>query len=153
MSGSCAMSEDKVCTVESQRVSSGVFAVPYLQGPRARINLSRLHQLGMASANDAEPQRRASGTSVHSAQMAPSQQAELKSKHSTHQLGWCSVFFIKNHVSHYAAYCRCSIRIRKMHVPCKLPPLCNSRQPTKCETDHSTNKKCIIPPTSRDDRH
>jgi hypothetical protein len=41
MSGSGPISEDRVHAVESWRVSTSVFAGPYLQGPCTRLNIFR----------------------------------------------------------------------------------------------------------------
>jgi hypothetical protein len=60
MSGSGPMPEDKVHADASWRVSTGVFAGPYLQGPSAKLYIFRLASMEMAQVNDAAPQRTAS---------------------------------------------------------------------------------------------
>ncbi len=82
MSGSGPKSEDKVCAFESWRVSTGVFCRALFIGTEHEIKHLPFASIEMAPANDAEPQRRASGcTSVHSAEIPLMQQAELESKH------------------------------------------------------------------------
>ena len=72
-------------TVGTQKVSDGIFVGRYLKGPRARLNIFRKHQLEMAPANDAEPQRIASGcTSGHSEKVTPTQRAELEFRQPAH---------------------------------------------------------------------
>jgi hypothetical protein len=82
MSALGQMSEDLFVAGTTQRVSNGIFGGPLFIGAVREINIFPSHLIAMAPANDAEQQRRAvcCTTLVHSAEMTPSQQAELESK-------------------------------------------------------------------------